>query len=88
MREIDGDITIVETTVGDLDGLSVGVGNIWDGEVSLTTWSETLPELRRRVAVGACIAAGDANWLVVAIADPPGALGSVTLRRVPPATLP
>ena len=82
MSAIHRDITIVETTVGDLDGVSAGAANIWDGEVSLTTWSDTVPEFTRRVALGACIAAGAIDWVVVAIHDPPNGLGSVTLRRV------
>ncbi len=82
MTPIGREVTVQETTVGDLDGVSCGAANLWDGEVSLTTWSDTVPELTRRVAVGACVEAGAGLWLVVALRDPPGRLGSVTLRRV------
>ncbi|MSP62483.1 MAG: hypothetical protein EXR72_19545 [Myxococcales bacterium] len=76
------ELTIVETTVGDLAGISCGVGNVMDGAADLTTWGDETEETTIRVRAGATIRASGTVWNVVAIHDPPGRLGSVTLRRV------
>lgn len=75
------DVTLMETTVAELAGVSAGLGMVIDGHADITTWSDTSPEQTHRVTMGSRLRAGDAVWRVVALHGPHGALGSVVVRR-------
>lgn len=82
--------TIEETTVGDLGGVSVPMGN-------MTTDAYVLPDGTTRegtvcvlvleagpvwVGLGSVVEVGGARWEVVAIDKPKGELGSVSLQKL------
>jgi hypothetical protein len=83
--------TIDETTVGDLDGTRVPMGNV-------TTGSYVLPDGTRKtgpicslalpgdtsefVGVGSVVTVAGTVWQVTEVVNPPEGLGSVTLRMV------
>jgi len=88
----DGEVVIAETTQGRLDGVGVGVGNIWDGEYSLADgtrrngpsaglWIGGAGAVR--VGAGSVVSIGAAHWEVVAVEQAPGGRGAVRLRRSP-----
>lgn len=83
--------TIEETTVGDLNGVRVPMGN-------MTRGTYTLPDGREQkgwicslvigpgpgvfVGVGSVVEVGGARWEVVDVQKTPGQLGSVSLQRL------
>lgn len=82
--------TIDETTVGDLGGVRVPMGNMTTGTYTLPDGSEgrgTICSLALPGQVGVFVGLGSVvdvqgtRWEVVGIEKPPGQLGSVTLRR-------
>lgn len=83
--------TIEETTVGDLGGVSVPMGNMTTGSYTLpdgSTTSGTICSLAISegpgvfVGLGSEVQVGGATWRVVAIEKTRGQPGSVTLQRV------
>ena len=83
--------TIEETTVGDLGGVRVPMGNMTTGTYTLPDGSEgrgticslALPDrIGVFVGLGSVVDVQGTRWEVVGIDKPPGQLGSVTLRRV------
>ena len=81
---------IEETTVGDLDGVRVGMGNMTQGAYTRADGSAAqglVCSLAVDGAVGVFVGLGSAvqvrgvAWEVVAIEKTPGQPGSVTLRR-------
>lgn len=91
--------TIEETTVGDLDGVRVPMGNMTQGTYTLPDgqqragWicSLALPpapgEPQRPgvfVGQGSVVELGRSRWEVLSVNKVPGELGSVTLRRLLP----
>ena len=83
--------TIDETTVGDLDGVRVPMGNMTTGRYTLPDGSEQqgiICSLALPGRVGGFVGRGSVGdgegtlWRVVHIEKPPGALGSVTLERL------
>lgn len=81
--------TIDETTVGDLDGVRVPMGNMTTGAYTLPDGTEktgpicslALPGGPVFVGVGSVVTVGGARWEVTAVDKTPGELGSVTLTR-------
>jgi hypothetical protein len=82
--------TIDETTVGDLGGVRVPMGNMTTGTYTLPDGSEgrgTICSLALPDQVGVFVGLGSVvdvqgtRWEVIGIEKPPGQLGSVTLRR-------
>ncbi len=82
--------TIEETTVGDLGGVRVPMGNMTRGRYALPDggegegWICALalgegPGLF--VGAGSVVEVGGARWEVLRVDKTPGQLGSVTLRR-------
>lgn len=83
--------TIDETTVGDLGGVRVPMGNMTTGTYTLPDGSErrgTICSLALPGQVGVFVGLGSVvdvqgtRWEVIGIEKPPGQLGSVTLRRL------
>lgn len=83
--------TIDETTVGDLDGVRVPMGNVTHGRYALpdgTPASGPICSLALpgRVGVfvgrGSIVAIGGSRWLVEAVDAPPVGPGSVRLRKL------
>ncbi|MCB9778680.1 MAG: hypothetical protein H6742_08975 [Alphaproteobacteria bacterium] len=83
--------TIDETTVGDLDGTRVPMGNMTTGTYTLPDGTEqrgTICSLAVTEGPGVFVGLGSevdvdgATWRVVAIEKPAGGLGSVTLQRI------
>jgi hypothetical protein len=81
--------TIEESTVGDLDGSRVPMGNMSqrtytraDG-TSAEGWTCTLALATGAVVVGvgSAVEVDGASWLVTAVEKKPGEPGSVTLRK-------
>ena len=83
-------VTIDETTVGDLDGFPVPMGNMIQDDYTLpdgtsrhgTVCALALPEGGTFVGVGSVVQVGDARWQVTAVDKPKGELGSVTLEKL------
>jgi hypothetical protein len=82
--------TIEETTVGELGGVRVPMGNMTRGKYRLPDGSEqeglicslALPgQTGVFVGLGSVVQVGAAAWEVVAIEKKDSALGSVTLRQ-------
>jgi len=83
---------IEETTVGDLDGHRVPMGNVTTGTYRLPDGSErsgvicslVLPGQSPGVFVGqgSVVTVGAHRWKVVEVESPPQGLGSVTLQRL------
>ncbi len=88
-------ITIVETTVGVLSGVRVGVANVWDEDYE-TEAGEAARGVRgtlafmgddpeddfdQRVVAGDVVRVNGESWRVVAVTEPPTGLGSITLER-------
>lgn len=84
--------TIDETTVGDLDGARVPMGNMSSGDYLLPDGS-TASGLKCALVVdpaapgvfvgmGSVVTVQGARWQVVAIEKTAGSLGSVTLQRL------
>lgn len=83
--------TIEETTVGDLDGARVPMGNMCRGTYTLPDGSERRGWICALalgngpgtfVGVGSVVEVGGRRWEVVDVAKTPGENGSVTLRRL------
>ena len=83
--------TIDETTVGDLDGVRVPMGNVTHGTYTLPDGatatgpicSLALPgETGVFVGKGSVVAVDGTRWQVEAVVAPPTGLGSVRLRRL------
>lgn len=83
--------TIDETTVGDLDGTRVPMGNMTRGQYTLPDGSKkdgvicslALPDqIGVFVGLGSIVDVEGAWWEVVAINKPHGELGSVSLKRI------
>ncbi|GEM_PF-2738849 len=81
---------IEETTVGDLDGVRVGMGNMTRGAYTKADGSAAnglICSLAIDGAVGVFVGEGSevavrgATWVVTALEKSPGEPGSVTLRR-------
>jgi hypothetical protein len=82
--------TIEETTVGDLDGTRVPMGNVTDGHYTLPDGTEKAGPICSLVlgdgpgtfvGAGSVIEVDGVKWTVLAVDHPPGALGSVTLQK-------
>lgn len=81
-------VEIKETTVGSLDGVDVGVGNIWEREYTLpdgTSRSGPTAQLfieseRLIVGKGSAIAVGESRWEVVDVEMKE--LGTVKLKKI------
>ena len=82
--------TIDETTVGDLGGVRVPMGNMTTGSYTLpdgreahgTICSLALPDqIGVFVGLGSVVDVQGTRWEVIGIEKPPGQLGSVTLKR-------
>ena len=83
---------IEETTVGDLDGHRVPMGNVTTGTYQLPDGSErsgvicslVLPGRSPGIFVGkgSVVTVGAHRWEVVEVESPPHGLGSVTLKRL------
>ncbi len=85
----------METAVGEISDVRVGVGNIWeddivgpDGETvraSRATLSfmfeDEAQDFDRRVAAGDEVSVNDELWRVVGVHEPETGLGTVTLER-------
>ena len=84
--------TIDETTVGDLDGIRVPMGNMTPGTYTLPDGTErkwlicslVLPGGGPGVFVGegSEVTVGESRWRVIAVVKPAGELGSVTLQKL------
>ncbi len=91
------EITIAETAVGEIDGIRVGVANVWSEDYDLDDGTPqhgpratlavmgTTPEtdFDVRVHPGTVVRIGSVNVEVTSIYEPEGAPGSVTLRQRP-----
>jgi hypothetical protein len=83
---------IEETTVGDLDGHRVPMGNVTHGPYRLPDGSEregdicslVLPGQSPGVFVGkgSVVVVGDSRWEVMKVDNPSTGPGNVTLRRI------
>ena len=83
---------IDETTVGDLDGHRVPMGNVTTGTYTLPDGSErtgpicslVLPGQSPGVFVGkgSVVTVGEHRWTVLDVANPRSGPGSVTLQRL------
>lgn len=81
---------IDETTVGDLDGTRVPMGNVTNGAYKLADGTEetgpicslVLPTGQVWVGAGSEVTVDGARWLVVEVTDPPRGSGSVKLKRL------
>ncbi|MFT7622603.1 MAG: hypothetical protein ACI9WU_001776 [Myxococcota bacterium] len=89
-------ITIRETTVAEVSGIRVGLGNVWDEDYDNAA-GETVRGVRgtlavmgedpdndfdQRVAVGDTIRIQGQTWAIVAAVEPESDLGHVTLECV------
>ncbi len=83
--------TIDETTVGDLDGVRVPMGNMTTGTYTLpdgteatgTICSLALPDqVGVFVGMDSIVDVEGTKWKVIAISKPEGQLGSVTLQKL------
>ncbi len=84
--------TIDETTVGDLDGTRVPMGNVTNGSYTLpdgTPKTGPICSLALDGAVGQFVGAGSiiivdgTRWEVTEVVNPAEGLGSVTLKMLP-----
>ena len=89
------EITIVETTVGEVDGIRVGVANVWAEDYDLDDGTPqhgtratlavmgTTPEtdFDVRVHPGAVVRIGSVDVEVLSVHEPENAPGSVTLKQ-------
>lgn len=85
---VPGALSIAETTVGEIGGVSIGVGNVYaddDGvlRASLSFWMDASPEATHRMAQGATIQYGAKNFQVLGIKAPEGQLGTVIVQSLP-----
>jgi hypothetical protein len=93
------EVRIMETTVGQIGGVSVGVSNIFEDTYTFPDGSEregltaglTLftaaegVQQEYRVGEGNVVEIGGSRWEVVAIEKPEGELGAITLGPAPTA---
>jgi hypothetical protein len=90
------EVTIVETTVAEINGIRVGAANIWDDDYTtddgqnlhgptahLAVMGDTPDtDFSLKAYVGKVITFGDELWRVTEIHEPPNTRGSITLVRV------
>jgi hypothetical protein len=83
--------TIDETTVGDLDGTRVPMGNVMNGSYTLPDGTEArgpvcslaLPgDTSAWVGKGSVVTVEGTKWEVLEVVNPPEGLGSVTLKML------
>lgn len=83
--------TIEETTVGDLDGTRVPMGNVTNGSYTLPDGtpkrgpicSLALPgQIGEFVGAGSVVTVDGTRWEVTEVVNPAEGLGSVTLRKL------
>ncbi len=81
--------TIEETTVGDLNGVRVPMGNVIEDDYTLPDGTVArglvcalaLESGPLWVGAGSVVEVGGATWRVVSVKRPPGERGEVTLER-------
>ena len=83
--------TIDETTVGDLDGTRVPMGNVTKGAYTLPDGTQKRGVICSLVVTdgpgvfvgaGSIVTVNGTQWKVLNVEQPPNDLGSVTLQRV------
>ncbi len=76
-------ITIVETTVAELEGIRIGASSFWDGSCRLSLMGgEPAEDRDLRVRQGDSVRIGGRIYMVTRLLDPEDGKGSVTLERV------
>lgn len=94
--KVAAEVTITETTVADLAGLRLGVGNVWDddftgpdgrptrGPTAMLAISDEAGKTlhRERVHAGSEVSAGGHRFRIQSVHAPENGLGSVTVAEL------